>query len=293
MFYMGGEYIVRKVYFVILLSFSLLLSACNEAVVHQSNHQADKEVRYAKLLTKDELNEQKEAKLEKKEKEGQQDKKKEIVHQRDINEVTDIVRRNLRNIEEKMPHHWDKVDGTLQLIDQMHLDRTKNDNKQQKELLKDAQSRLKDELTKEGLEELSRYFLITGHSSMHKDYVHVDDLHARYAVTNETETSFDFTFITVDDADAGFSIPGETTLSYEYDGNKWRLADLKQFFPNEKPLNITFDDLEEYYDRYTNGSLVFRPIEEEKINRVTYLTYQIEDRTLTRNAETSMVEYNN
>src|SRR5699024_8368773 len=280
---------MRKMYFVILLSITLLLVACNdEALVQQSNHQTDKEIRYAKLLTEDELNEQKEAKLEEKD---DRNEEKETTHQRDIDEVTDIVQRNLKDIEEKMPNYWDRVDDTLQIIDQMQLERPKDDNKQQRKLLKDAQSRLKDEITKDSLEELSRYFLIMGHGSMHKDYVHVGDLHARFSVTNETENSFDFTFITIDDVIAGFAIPGETTLSYEYN-NKWRLADIVHIYPNEKPLNITFEDIEEYYERFMDSDFEFRPIEEETVNGVTYLTYQIDDHTITRNAETSMPEYN-
>lgn len=282
-------------FFVILLGFSLLLVACSEAVVQQSNHKTDKDIRYAKLLPKDESYEQKEAELEEKLKKDEQDEEKKVTHQRDIDEVTDIVRRNLKNIEEKMPNYWNVPDSgdVIKVIDRIDIDRPNQDTVEQKALLKDAEQRLQTEITKGSLEKLSRYFLIRGHGSMHKDHVHVGDLHARFSVTNETENRFDFTFITVDDGEAGFAIPGETTLSYEYKNNKWRLADIVHLYPNLNPLNITFDDIEEYYDRYSNSSLVFRPIEEETINGVTYLTYQIDDRTITRNTETSMVEYNN
>ncbi len=143
------------------------------------------------------------------------------------------------------------------------------------------------------LDEWTRSYLADFYWTMSIQHLHSGDISARFEVLEQSDDHFTASFIRMADG-AGYYPAGTYQLDYVKENGFWVFLDVNFTSAEEKPLNITMNEVREHYQRYdTNDAEVlsfFEPVEEVVEDGENYLVYKAHNYIHARNVLDS--EYN-
>lgn len=247
----SGERLVKKNYvWIVLLLSTLLLVACNKAEEESSIEEIE-EVEDLELLSDE--------------------------------KIKGIVLNNLNQLEESVAEDFDEM--LMAKVVESVLDTDKNTEEVEK-LVEMTKEKFKNLVSTEKMDEWVRMFLYSSYVSLHKEYLNSTDIHARFEVVYQSEDSFEVTFISL--ADDAFLYEGRTNhLHYVKENGHWVFQKAEFFNTQEKPFNLTFEDLGEYHAKFDeiNPEVLaeFEAIEEVEVAGESYLIFKTYDRYNARN----------
>src|SRR5699024_434736 len=153
------------------------------------------------------------------------------------NETTEEV-----NTEEKELMSEDEIKTTVEEnIDKME------------ELVNETKKDFKNLVAEETLDEWVRHYLYSSYISYHKEYLNSDEIHTRFEVMNQSADHFEISFITLEDNGGLANIAGTHLLYYVKKNDNWVFQRRVFFTPEEKPLHLTFEDIEEHHNKLIDG----------------------------------------
>ena len=127
------------------------------------------------------------------------------------------------------------------------------------------------------LDEWTRSYLADFYWTMSIQHLHSGDISARFEVLEQSDDHFTASFIRMADG-AGYYPAGTYQLDYVKENGFWVFLDVNFTSAEEKPLNITMNEVREHYRRYdTNDAEVlsfFEPVEEVVEDGENYLVYK-------------------
>lgn len=167
------------------------------------------------------------------------------------------------------------------------------DTEEVTEILEATKEKFQRLVADEILDEWTRDYLATFYWTMSRQHLHSDDISARFEVLDQSEDHFTASFIRMAD-EAGYYPAGTYELDYVKENGFWVFLDINFISAEEKPLNITMNEVREYYRGYdTNNAEVlsfFEPVEEIVVDGESYLVYKAFNYIYARNVLDS--EYN-
>lgn len=187
--------------------------------------------------------------------------------------IKDIVLNNLDQMDESVREDFDE---TLVPIDESILEPDKS-TKEIEKLVEKTKVKFENLVSSETMDEWVRNYLYTVYISFHIENLRSDNIHSRFEVLNKSEDSFDVSFISLAADDGGVSYSGGTYhLYYVKENDHWVFKNIDFLNAEEKPLNLTFEYLEEYYNKFDEGNSDFEAIEEVEIDGEKYLVFKID-----------------
>lgn len=281
-----------------MLGLLLLLVACNEEViVNEEETKEKKDTSFTKVFNQEEKDVAK--KVQSKDKGEKKVIKDKIQKELTTEEAAEVVRDNLRQIEDALPNYSelppDEGDAMFQTIADIRDDNYK-ENEEAISLINEVKEDLKDYFTENSLERMAIRYLVDAHSSMDKDFLIARDIEARYTIEKQEDNTFTFSFIRLVDEE-GTRSAGTFTVQYAYENGKWRMVDYNFLSTDEQSLQLTFDDLDFYYTRLREmtanddyaQNYDYEPIEIMEIGYDDYLVFELDGVMKGRNIHTSEI----
>src|SRR5699024_12784030 len=93
--------------------------------------------------------------------------------------------------------------------------------------------------------------------SYHKEYLNSDEIHTRFEVMNQSTDHFEISFITLEDNGGLANIAGTHLLYYIKENDNWVFEKRIYFSTEEKPLHITFEDIEKQQEKLIDRDISF------------------------------------
>ena len=111
-------------------------------------------------------------------------------------------------------------------------------------------------VSEEIIDDWTRDYLATFYWTMSRQHLHSDDISARFEVLDQSEDHFTASFIRMADG-AGYYPAGTYELDYVKENGFWVFLDINFISAGKRPLNITMNEVREYYRGYdTNNAEV-------------------------------------
>src|SRR5699024_2646277 len=111
--------------------------------------------------------------------------------------------------------------------------------------------------------------------SYHKEYLNSDEIHTRFEVMNQSADHFEISFITLEDNGSLANIAGTHLLYYIKENDNWVLEKRIYFSTEEKPLHITFEDIEEHHNKLINRDCEIKASQETDKDSIKHLVNRI------------------
>src|SRR5690625_804158 len=256
---------------ILLLIFIFLLAACNNENENESNTAEIEDVK------KSEDNENETT-------EEVNTEKKELMS---VDEIKTTVEENLDKMEEIVQADFDQ---SLMTIDETTF-APDTGSEQAEELVNETKKDFKNLVAEETLDEWVRHYLYSSYISYHKEYLNSDEIHTRFEVMNQSADHFEISFITLEDNGGLANIAGTHLLYYVKKNDNWVFQRRVFFTPEEKPLHLTFEDIEEHHNKLIDGDFEFEAIQETDIDGINHLVYRIGNEYYARNEHNSTFNY--
>src|SRR5690625_6824810 len=80
-------------------------------------------------------------------------------------------------------------------------------------------------------------------------------------------------------------------INYIKENHKCVVEKRIYFSPKEKPLHLTFEDIEEHHNKLIDGDFEFEAIQETDIDGINHLVYRIGNEYYARNEHNSTFNY--
>src|SRR5699024_8882217 len=263
---------MRKKYgSILLLIFIFLLAACNNESENESNTAEIEDVK------KSEDNENETT-------EEVNTEEKELMSE---DEIKTTVEENLDKMEEIVQADFDQ---SLMPIDETTF-APDTGSEQAEELVNETKEDFKNLVAEETLDEWVRHYLYSSYISYHKEYLNSDEIHTRFEVMNQSTDHFEISVITLEDNGGLANIAGTHLLYYKKENNYWVSAKIIHFSPDDAPLHLTFEDIEERHEKLIDGDFEFEAIQETDIDAINHLVYRIGNEYYARNEHNSTFNY--
>lgn len=201
--------------------------------------------------------------------------------------IKDIIKTNLDKMEDRVQADFDE---SLMPIDENTFAAGKSSEKTEN-IVDETKEDFEHLVAANLLDEWVRCYLYSTYVSYHREYLNSDEIQTRFEVLDQSDDHFEVSFITLENEGGISYLAGTQHLHYIKENEHWVIEDIEFITPDEKPLNLTFDDLKEYYSQFNEGNLSFEAIEETEIDGVTYLVYKIDNLYYARNVNDSMYNY--
>jgi len=255
---------------ILLLIFIFLLAACNNESENESNTAEIEDVK------KSENNENETTENENTEAELMSE-----------DEIKATVEENLDKMEEIVQADFDQ---SLMPIDETTF-APDTGSEQAEALVNQTKKDFKNLVAEETLDEWVRHYLYSSYISYHKEYLNSDEIHTRFEVMNQSADHFEISFITLEDNGSLANIAGTHLLYYIKENDNWVFEKRIYFSPEEKPLHLTFEDIEEHHNKLIDGDFEFEAIQETDIDGINHLVYRIGNEYYARNEHNSTFNY--
>lgn len=219
----------------------------------------------------------------------------------EVEEVEEVKPLTNQEIEKIVINNLDQMDASQDAYDYQETMGIVNDSilepeldtEEVTEILEATKEKFQRLVADEILDEWTRSYLADFYWTMSRQHLHSDDISARFEVLDQSEDHFTASFIRMADG-AGYYPAGTYELDYVKENGFWVFLDINFISAGKRPLNITMNEVREYYDRFdqTNGEVIsfFEAIEEVEVNGENYLIYKAFNNIHARNVVDS--EYN-
>lgn len=201
--------------------------------------------------------------------------------------IKDIIKTNLDEMEYSVQTNFDE---SLMPIDETTFAAGESSEKAEN-IVSETKKDFEHLVAASILDEWVRCYLYSAYVSYHREYLNSDDIQARFEVLDQSDDQFEISFITLENEGGVSYLAGTQHLYYIKENEHWVIEEHEFITPEEEPLNLTFDDLKEYYSQFNEGQLSFEAIEETEVDGVTYLVYKIDGQHYARNVDDSMYNY--
>lgn len=219
----------------------------------------------------------------------------------EVEEVEEFKPLTNQEIEKIVINNLDQMDASQDAYDYQETMGIVNDSilepeldtEEVTEILEATKEKFQRLVADEILDEWTRDYLATFYWTMSRQHLHSDDISARFEVLDQSEDHFTASFIRMADG-AGYYPAGTYELDYVKENGFWVFLDINFISAGKRPLNITMNEVREYYRGYdTNNAEVlsfFEPVEEIVVDGESYLVYKAFNYIYARNVLDS--EYN-